>query len=390
MSSVKLEYIFIEKEKHDSKSVKIIIKEIIKDVADFMDDNSIRSCNDKESEYIKYQIFQKSDSTRCYLKMETVGLRINKAVARMQELDDAFSKSFLQRYYHYIKEYDGISESFCIRLYPKYAKFERKLRQLILLVLTKAYGKSWIDETIAEDMLSKLKENARGNITLNSALENMDLSTLEEYLFEKREPQYKEIISRDLSVEKVKKMSKEELCIVIEKMRATSLWERNFNRYGDSAVWQNKIKSIHNVRNKVAHHKTITEREYKENNKNLNSINKKLNDVIFNIQDHNYTEYEIVDILGSFALMVANKIKRDLDEMETGIIGKIVKHFSEKVQEVSKSLDVDSKKNMRAMLTQIGKLAVSNALRTADIDSVKKVTSIEIAEGKKDISQDNL
>ena len=42
MSSVKLEYIFIEKEKHDSQSVKLVIMEIMKNVVDHMDDNFIR------------------------------------------------------------------------------------------------------------------------------------------------------------------------------------------------------------------------------------------------------------------------------------------------------------------------------------------------------------
>lgn len=390
MSSVKLEYIFIEKEKHDSQSVKLVIMEIMKNVVDHMDDNFIRFDSDKEGEYIKYQIFQKSNSIKCYLEMETVGLRINKATERMKKLDDAFSKSPLQKYYYYIKEYDGISESFCIRLYPKYAQFERKLRQLILLVLTKAYGKSWTDETIPEGMMKKLKENSKGNLNLNSVLENMDLATLEEYLFEKREPKYKEIISTDLSAEKVEKMSKEELCIVIEKMRATSLWERNFSSFGDGELWEDRIKSIHEVRNKVAHQKTITEQEYKMTNKRLNSINKELYKVISNIQEYDYTDYESVDILGSFAL-IADKLRKNLSMYsQVNTLGKIVSYFYKRMQEILKPIEIDYEEIMGTALKQLGSLAISSAMQIINTDISKKIASVEIAEEVKDIANDDL
>lgn len=390
MSSVKLEYIFIEKEKRDSQSVKKVITEIMKNTVDYMDDNYVRFDSDKEGECIKYRIFQKSNSIRCYLEMETVGLRINKATDRMKKLDDAFRQSPLQKYYYYIKEYDGISESFCIRLYPKYAQFERKLRQLILLVLTKAYGKSWTDETISEEMMDKIKENAKGNFKLNSVLENMDLATLEEYLFGKREPQYREIISTDLSVEKVTKMSKEELCIVIEKMRANSLWERNFSSYGDGVLWENRIKSVHNVRNKVAHQKTITEEEYKKTNKSLNSINRELDKVISNIQEHNYTEYESVDILGSFAL-IADKLRKNLSMYpQITMLGKIVDHFYKRMQEILQPVEIDYEKIMGTALKKFGSLALSSAMQTISTEAIKKIASVEIVEEVKGIAKDDL
>lgn len=390
MASVKLEYIFIEKEKHDSKSVKILIKEIMGNVSDYLADDFLKFNNDRDNEYIKYRIVQKKNSNKCYLEMETVGLRINKATARMQKLDEAFSKSPLQKYYYYIKEYDGISESFCIRLYPKYAQFERKLRRLILLVLTKAYGINWKNITIPEDMLNKIKETAQGNVSLSSVLENMDLATLEEYLFAKRKPEYREIISTDLSSEKILEMSKEELCIIIEKMRPTSLWERNFGNYGNGELWEERIKSIHNVRNKVAHQKAITEQEYKVTNKKLNSINRELDKVVSNIQEQNYTEYEIIDILGSFAL-IADKIRKNFSWLsQSNVFGNIVLNISERMQEIIKPIEVDYEKIMSTMLKQLGNMASSSAMQSFNVEVIKKIASLEIAKEVKNITMDGL
>jgi hypothetical protein len=68
--------------------------------------------------------------------------RITRSIPALQKVDSVLFTSKQQRYYYSIRDYDGISESFCKRLYPKYAEFERKLRSLVLFILTKAYGSS--------------------------------------------------------------------------------------------------------------------------------------------------------------------------------------------------------------------------------------------------------
>ena len=181
-----------------------------------------------------------------------------------------------------------------------------------------------------------------------------------------------------------------ELCVVIEKMRATSLWERNFSSYGDGALWENRIKSVHNVRNKVAHQKTITEEEYKKTNKSLNSINRKLDKVISNIQEHNYTEYESVDILGSFAL-IADKLRKNLSMYpQITTLGKIVDYFYKRMQEILQPVEIDYEKIMGTTLKKLGSLAVSSAMQTISTDVIKKIASVEIAEEVKGIAKDDL
>lgn len=119
--------------------------------------------------------------------------RVNYSIAALKKVDNALFKSNQQRYYDGIRDYDGISENFCKRLYPKYAEFERKLRSLVLFILTKAYGNKWQKKTISEEQLKDLKEKAHGNVSLNETLENMDLSMLEIYLFEKRHVDYSKV-----------------------------------------------------------------------------------------------------------------------------------------------------------------------------------------------------
>lgn len=43
--------------------------------------------------------------------------------------------------------------------------------------------------------MADLKKNARGNLPISETLEQMDLSTVEEYLFAEREVVYEEVVA---------------------------------------------------------------------------------------------------------------------------------------------------------------------------------------------------
>ena len=190
MAEIKMSYIFIEKQKHESKTMREILLEIIDNTVETRDDEFLKVDNVDAS----YRIIQKKNSKRCFLEM-TSKERVTRSIPALQKIDKALFTSNQQRYYHSIRDYDGISENFCKKLYPKYAEFERKLRSLVLFILTKAYGSNWRTETVSEEMLSVLQEKAHGNVSLNETLENMDLVTLEKYLFEQRHVDYPNIIN---------------------------------------------------------------------------------------------------------------------------------------------------------------------------------------------------
>lgn len=330
MAEIRLSYIIIEKQKHESKQIKDILLEIIDGVVDARNDEVIKI----GSVNVIYRIIQQRNSKQCFLEMSSKA-RVNQGIAALQRIDNALFKSNQQKYYLIIRDYDGISESFCTRLYPKYAEFERKLRSLVLFILTKAYGINWRAETVSEETLVVLQEKAHGRVSLNETLENMDFAMLESYLFDKRPVDYFAILNGKLSKDNLSKMSKDEICEIIEMMRPVSLWEMHFEKFGSQENWKKKIADIHLTRNKVAHQKTISIDEYKDVNKKLNKINRLLSEAIEGIREENFTEYSAIDILGSFALKVGTAIKQIVDSQafRDVIIG-----FSEKIQEIVKPM----------------------------------------------------
>ena len=368
MAEIKMSYFFIEKQKHESKTMREILLEIIDNTVETRDDEFLKVDNVDAS----YRIIQKKNSKRCFLEM-TSKERVTRSIPALQKIDKALFTSNQQRYYHSIRDYDGISENFCKKLYPKYAEFERKLRSLVLFILTKAYGSNWRTETVSEEMLSVLQEKAHGNVSLNETLENMDLVTLEKYLFEQRHVDYPNIINEQLSPKCLEKLKKEEICAIIEKMRPTSLWERHFEKFGSQESWMKKIDDVHSTRNKVAHQKTISVEEFTTINKKLNSVNRDLTNAIEGIREENFTEYGVVDILGSFATIAGKLVKNIVGSQA---FKDVVIGFNAKVQEMLKPMTAVYKSSVADALNSVGKAYANMNLGITQSEMIKSMNAM--------------
>ncbi len=356
MAEIKMSYIFIEKQKHESKTLQDILLEIIDSTVEIRDDGVLR-LDDVD---ISYRIIQKRNSKRCFLEM-TSKERVTRSIPALQKVDRALFTSNQQRYYH------------SKRLYPKYAEFERKLRSLVLFILTKAYGSNWQTETVSDEMLAVLQEKAHGRVSLNEILENMDLATLETYLFEERHVDYPGIINEKLSAKHLEELEKEEICAIIEKMRPTSLWERHFEKFGKQETWKKKIIDIHSTRNKVAHQKTISFEEFTTINRKLNGVNRDLSNAIEGIREENFTEYGIVDILGSFATIARDLVK---NIVESQAFRDVVIGFNAKIQEIVKPMTAVYKSSMVDTLKSVGKTYANMNLGLAQSEVVKSMNAM--------------
>ena len=78
MAEIKMSYIFIEKEKHESKILKEVLLEIIDEIVQVRDDEILK-VNDID---IKYRIIQKKKSKRCFLERKSKSLHSSIAKSR--------------------------------------------------------------------------------------------------------------------------------------------------------------------------------------------------------------------------------------------------------------------------------------------------------------------
>jgi len=304
MASIEMNYILIEKKIDSTRDATQIVLDYMKEKKYVIDDESIIIDNGAP---LSYSFEHKKGSKRYYLSL-VANMHLSKAWKILGEIDSCLNGE-INEYVSIYKSYDGLSASFCEKLYPYLGEFERKIRHLILLVLTKAYGEHWIHNTIEKEKQDDLKRKEGGNYNKKEILELFDLYELENYLFAEKEINYKDYLQVDLSKDKVDLMSKEEIVDKIDKMRAQSLWEKVFSDIGDESNWKHNISVIRKCRNKVAHHRSISQKEYNHNLKVLKMTNADLDDAISKIQIRDFTDENKVDILSGFGELLKTCVK---------------------------------------------------------------------------------
>lgn len=365
-----MSYIFVEKKRHSNETLKGLVLGIVDEMAEYRDEMYIDVMN---AGRLEYRIIQKKNSTKCYFELFSKE-RVNRAVVSLGRIDEAIFKSKYQEYFYCIRNYDGMSENFCKRLYPKFASFERNIRSLVLLILVEAYGSDWSKETISKELHNKIKSTAHGNVSMTSILENMDLYDLETYLFDMRDVNYAEILSEKLNNQKLKTMDKMEILQIIEQMRPTSLWQRLFSKFGKDSEWRDRVKAIHNARNQVAHQKTMSKGEYKDITGKINLLNKDIEKAIAGIRDANFTEVNKVDILGSFALIAGGVLSQNVFNIQP--LRDILRAIDSRIQEIMEPIKRIYSSNTIAEIEQIKKNCVEGIDMDRVVEAQKMINSV--------------
>lgn len=287
---------------------------------------------------IQYSIEQRLDFERCYVHFVS-NRRVNLATKDLETIHFELKSSPLQKYFHVVKVYDGVSASYCERLYPKYAEYERKLRCMILIILMKAYGSNWI-ETVPEKMEKSICDKARvkeiSQLAVDKILEYADLAELENYLFEPNETDFEQFIKKELSPERIEDLEKEEIKqMVKDVLHPTCLWERVFSDIGDMSDWKKALKKVHDIRNGVAHHKTITSEQYKDTLKQLRNVIKMIDVAIMQVKNKDFENAKSIDILGNFLFFAGKNL---FDTYQRDSIFKVVSNFNKRMQELVKPI----------------------------------------------------
>lgn len=319
----------------------------------------------------EYEINQSVDKERCFLTISSDG-NIRETAKNIENMAIDINTSGILKYFHILKIYDGLSEYYCKKLYPKYAQYERKLRYMILIIVTKAYGAGWIENTVdenAKQSISGRAHNSFSNLKMDEILEYLELGEIENYLFLPPDIDVKMCLEKEFTPEKIDSLEKEEICLLLDKIRNPKcLWERVFTEIGDVNEWKKYMKDIHNIRNSVAHQKKITPKQYYDTLKQLNNINCELNSAIEVAVSKEITESKKIDILGSFASLAGKLIMKNIN---LNIVGDMLKAFSERVNELVKPVEMNFKPE------------IVDSIR----ESALKFSSVDITSGYKEAMQ---
>lgn len=252
-----------------------------------------------ENEFVTYSLSTK-DKNLIYLKIES-DLSDMKAAHLLDSFSNKFERCEQRKDYKIIKTYSQSSNLYCCKLMKPFGEFERRLRELIYLTVIKAFGIEWLKESFDASLESAVKERlgSKKSKILELALEELTYEQLLEYLFTPRSKFDFERYLEKFTDEDFQAMTHEELVEKISSARKVSLWDELFFKYKDLKDLNVIIKELQPLRNRVMHHKNISEQEFKEAKKKLKFVNAKLEKAIVEIEDVNFSEFDIVNILES-------------------------------------------------------------------------------------------
>lgn len=286
MTEMKMNYLLIKKEIGSEKELGDICKKILCDHGREKDDNHIEIDVEEKKIELFYDI--KIIKNLYYLELIVKDTLKNDLIV-LNRINGSFKTSQEQKYFELIVIEDGISEHYCRKLYPKIAVFERLLRELVIILLAESNGIEWFDENATKDIKKSVKKlSGNEKKRTNNKLEYLDMGQLSAFLFIPPDVDVYKMFNDELSEKRINGMSVGELKSIIEKYRPKSLWDNYFYKFGSKEEWEQYFAEIHDIRNRVAHNKSIYKEEFEAKVKLINKVNRKLRLIIDNIrkQEH--------------------------------------------------------------------------------------------------------
>ena len=321
-----IKYIFLNKKTDIDNIEELIKKHLIKKDYDVRDNYLIT----KDLNRIDILIECSNESKRYYFSA-SCELSNLKGVKELQTLDNAIINSDLKKDIDIIRLFDGASDNLCKKLYPYFAIFERKLRELILLVVSKAFGYQFINETIPSNLYNNLSAKQKGHINCNNVFELFDLSQLEDYLFENFPINYEEYLNVDLNINNLNSMSKIEIINKINSMRPKCLWEKLFLDIGEPNEWKDRIKEIHDCRNIIAHNKYLSLETYRNTFKNVKLLSKDIEKAIVKTKQKELSPKSSVEVLSGLASYINNIYANNFNDYD---FSAFTKSLSERINNI--------------------------------------------------------
>lgn len=223
-----MEVSFLIFKKDDTKTISNNeVKRLLSVLSNNINEDSFSFIYDEE-EYILNYLISKDGNNRRLLKI-TVDLTEFRGAIILDTIRNLLIQGEHRSKYYITILYDDASSCFCKKGMPYIGVFERRLRELIYLILIKTYGIEWTDKTLSEQINDKLKRHNKSKL-IESALEQMDIGDLENYLFQERRFVDPEIWLDELfDKPDFEMIEKQELIDGLNSLRKTTLWDLYFS-----------------------------------------------------------------------------------------------------------------------------------------------------------------
>lgn len=316
MPIMNAKYILLEKDidytdkfqSHKFEPFKQMLESIYLDVTN----NSFQVIVDDKANMIEYRCAVKENGRICHISFWVDG-----TLAHCAKVLDVVHSKLLEghhrRNYNIVTSFDGVSQYYCNKLYPKLSLFERKIREIVYNIMIKSFGASWYNLTLSDSLKDELKRQTGGmneSELIEKALYEMTIYQLEEYLFSPySEVDVVSLLDTDLSPASLENKNREEIVELLNKCQPKSLWDRFFEGNIKIKDLRFTLKVVRCYRNRVAHNKYLYSNDYVKCNGILNKTILQLNSAIEDIEGMTFSRYHINVSLSVFAETINRYIR---------------------------------------------------------------------------------
>lgn len=178
----------------------------------------------------------------------------------LSSLKNAITNNKGRKEYYITTSYNSASEYYNNELFRLVSNFEGKLRQLIYLIVNKAYGSEWADKTIDKDTNNAIRKNLHDQYTVENILSGFAFCHYIKYLFVPKDER-DNTIQNAIKVAKRNNITKNDTYNTLNKPKDISLWDKLFKNYAKGYTCD-YLKKIKNIRNTVAHNREINKKDY--------------------------------------------------------------------------------------------------------------------------------
>jgi len=329
---------------------------------------------------------------------ETSVFHVVFATTKMSDKFRQMLKAFRKTLGPYLKDnilliWDGVSFEWCKDLYPRIYSVENSLRKLISKFMLINLGIGWHKSSVPKDVADSIKqENYKPS---QNILYEVDFIQLANFLFKTytiKDPQKLPDILSDIIENGMDEKKKQEILDFLPKNN----WDRYFSEIVEieSEQLNKKWKILYELRNKVAHNKSMNYEEYK----NAKSLCDELNNII---------QKAIEDI---DKIKIPEKDKESIGLKTMGTIDDFTNFISNKYLNINNTLenylDIEIKNNLDYLLKNelfektddfnslftLNKLKddilSGNTINLVSDDEIKNLASIDIENILKKIESD--
>ena len=288
-----VKYILIKKDNSKDKMTGNVFQEKFQDVFQNISKDSFEVSLDGSVYAVKY-VFSNIEGNICYLHTE-FNMSPEKEAEVLSEVGTKLKVSKSKKEFYVAAAYDGMSEYYCEKISGTFSRCERLVRELILTIMVKIFGAEWVKKSIIQTTRDEIKKNAGGandSYLIESVLEEMTISQMEDYLFKPHSglecnPKLEEEFCK-LDIGEMSDQQKEEWLVFFQK---TPLWDDYFVKYNLGITdMKHDLATMRKYRNKVAHNKKFTKEDCKFCEEFLESFIQTLETAIINIEERDFEQ----------------------------------------------------------------------------------------------------